>query len=245
MQRGREIFKLLTLAEMAPDTDCFRFYIALAAKRAWKGEVSREELWGILSSARSCPAVEVDLEMYNCLLECAAGIAHATAANSTMHGSSSRVGLKDGMRLIQECKNDGLTPDIVTWSGVLDIIVGLAKQKRVKGLEVQEVMEAMRADGIYGDPTCASRLYNRWVLELQDILRETDPGNMWGGSVTWFQFRSEMKDRGFSPADLGFLWDERKKRIRIFKEKSRKRDQKKSRGSVPSQQSTLDELASD
>ena len=30
----------------------------------------------------------------------------------------------------------------------------------------------------YTDPTCASRLYNRWVLELQDILRETDPGNM-------------------------------------------------------------------
>jgi hypothetical protein len=29
---------------MMPDTDCFRYYIQLAAKRAWKGEVSREEL---------------------------------------------------------------------------------------------------------------------------------------------------------------------------------------------------------
>jgi len=44
MQRGREIFKLFTLCGMMPDTDCFRYYIQLAAKRAWKGEVSREEL---------------------------------------------------------------------------------------------------------------------------------------------------------------------------------------------------------
>lgn len=53
MQRGREIFRVLNQAGMEPDTDCFRFYIVLAAKRAWKGEVSRQELWGILSSARS------------------------------------------------------------------------------------------------------------------------------------------------------------------------------------------------
>ena len=83
MQRGREIFKLLNLAEMMPDTDCFRFYIRLAAKRAWKGEVSREELWGILSSARSCsPRVQMDVDMYNSLLECAAGtLARVPAAS--------------------------------------------------------------------------------------------------------------------------------------------------------------------
>jgi len=57
--------------------------------------------------------------------------------------------------------------------------------------------------------------------------------------------RARELNKSGVPCLAGFLWDERKKRIRIFKEKSRKRDQKKSRGSVPSQQSTSDELASD
>ena len=190
--------------------------------------------WGILSSARSCkPYITLDLDMYNSLLECAAGITHATAENLTLYESSARLGLKDGWRLIKECKTDGLAPDLVTWSGVLDIVVGLAKQRKVKGVEAQKVIETMREQGIFGDPEVASKLYNRWVLELQDIMRESDPGNPWGGSVTWFQFRGEMKNRGFSTEDMGFLWEERKKRIRNFKTKEDKRIIRLAMGSVP------------
>jgi hypothetical protein len=73
-----------------------------------------------LSFGRSCQhSVQMDLDMYNSLLECAAGIAHATAANVTdMHSSNWRLGIKDGLRLIDECKKDLLQPDLVTWSGV-------------------------------------------------------------------------------------------------------------------------------
>ena len=192
MQRGREIMKLLNSADMIPDTDCFRFYIKLAAKRAWKGEVAREELWGILQSARSCPKVTLDVKMYNDLLECAAGIAHATAGNLTSHGSSSKLGLKDGWKLIAECEKDGLMPDLITWAGVLDIAVGLAAQRiwqeeakgakgGIKGEDAQKILETMRTKGVFGDPERASPLYNRWVLEMQDIMREADPGNSWGG----------------------------------------------------------------
>eukprot|EP00802_Teleaulax_amphioxeia_P012381 Tamp_12423.p4 GENE.Tamp_12423~~Tamp_12423.p4 ORF type:complete len:129 (+),score=34.32 Tamp_12423:1172-1558(+) len=119
-----------------------------------------------------------------------------------------------------------------THAQVLDIIVGLAKQKRVKGEEAQQVMEMMRAEGAFGDPEVASRLYNRWVLELQDIMRVAHPGNSWGGAVTWFQFRGEMKDRGFSPQDLGFLWEERKKRIHNFNLKMEKIERNQQQGEV-------------
>ena len=40
---------------------------------------------------------------------------------------------------------------------------------------------------------------------LSTHITDTPLFAQWGGSVTWFQFRSEMKDRGFSPADLGVL----------------------------------------
>ena len=106
--------------------------------------------------------------------------------------SSSKLGLKDGWKLIAECEKDGLMPDLITWAGVLDIAVGLAAQRiwqeeakgakgGIKGEDAQKILETMRTKGVFGDPERASPLYNRWVLEMQDIMREADPGNSWGG----------------------------------------------------------------
>ena len=104
------------------------FCALLWRRRRWTATVGAGGVVLIAFLARSCqPSVQMDLDMYNSLLECAAGIAHATAANmSDMHSSNWRLGSKDGLRLIAECQKDRVRPDLVSWSGVCSLSQSLS-----------------------------------------------------------------------------------------------------------------------
>lgn len=206
--RAQEVLNLADQKGVALETECFRSLIRIHAYNAWHDRVTLDEMWDLYAEVRESEHAQLDVDMYNYLLEIAAGLCY-----------HNRASLADGQRLFELCEQEGLLPSVVTWAGLIDVVVGLARHRKVTGEQARDIFGRMRSSKV-----TQKRTLDKWMWEVQDLFRDSglDPNLNFGGATTWHLFLQEVKFTGLTTPEIARQWRVRKDRMDAFQEQKDK-----------------------
>lgn len=198
VDRGLEVLHLIVASGLRPDLDCYRYLFQIAAEDCWQGLLSHERVRQLYEAMKKEEGVTPDIDVINSVLECTAGLAQYNLTT-----------LADGQALFNDCVEFGIEPDLVSWAGLLDILMGEIEYGTASARKVEGVLAGLKKANL-----TQKRTYDKWYQDIEHAYLLKDPHSNMGGGTNWRSFRKYMKGKGYSLQDLGFLWRQRKIRLR-------------------------------